>query len=117
MKPNLTVEEAIALHGIAAAAVEMGHFQPQLRQTKVRLEGAIQRAGGRKIEGGWLLSKGRIRYKPVNVEVRREEAVPLVRLADLILSSGREYSMRKVLAQATLKLASALERAGVEVLT
>lgn len=119
MKPNLTIDEAAALHGIASAAVEMERFEgfrPQLRQAEARLAGAIQRAGGRKIPEGWELPKGRIRYQPANVELKQEEAIPLVRMADLIVSSGREYGMRRVLAQATLKLASALERAGVKTL-
>ena len=120
MKLNLTIEEAAALHGIASAAAELESFRNfrfQLRQAQARLEGAIQRAGGHKIEKGWQLPKDRIRYQPVNVELKQEEAIPLVRMADLIVSSsGREYGMRKVLAKATRKLASALERAGVKVL-
>lgn len=119
VKPNLTIEEAAVLHGIASAAVEMERFEdfrPQLRQAQARLEGAIGRAGGRKIEDGWSLPKNRIRYRFAGVELRQEEAIPLVRMADLIISSGREYGMRKVLAAATLKLASALERAGMKIL-
>ena len=116
MKLNLTVEEAAALHGIASAAAEMErswNFHFQLRQAQARLEGAIQRAGGRKTEEGWQLPKDRIRYQPVNVELKQEEAIPLVRMANLIASSSREYRMRKVLADATGKLALALDRAGV----
>lgn len=117
---NLTVEEAAALHGIASAAVEMERFQnfhPQFRQAQARLEGAIQRAGGRKVEKGWQLPKSRIRYRSMSVELKQEEAIPLVRMADRIVSSsGREYRMRRVLAEATRKLAFALERAGVKAL-
>ncbi len=120
MKPNLTVEEAAALHGVALATFKTTGFEdlhPQLRQAEARLEGALQRAGAHKVEEGWLLPKGRIRYQPANVELKREEAIPLVVIADLItsltISSGREYGMRKALAKATMKLASALERAGV----
>lgn len=116
---NLTVEEAVALHGIASAAVEMESFEdfhPQLRQAEARLAGAIQRIGGQKIGEGWQLPKGGTRYRVMSVELRQEEAIPLVRMADLLLSSDREYNMRKVLAQATPKLVSALHRAGVEAL-
>lgn len=114
---NLTIEEAAALHGIASAAAEMERFRSfrfQLRKAQDRLGGAIQRAGGCKIEEGWRPPKDRIRHQPMNVELKQEEAILLVRVANVLVSSGREHRMRKVLAEATRKLVFALERAGVE---
>lgn len=119
MKLNLTVEEAAALHGIATAAVEMKRFEslrPGLRKAIARLEGAIERAGGHKITDGWMLRRDRIRYEPANVEFRQEEAIPLARMTDLLLLGNGDFEMRKVLARAQVKLAAALERAGVKVL-